>query len=403
MLPLYKKYWRTVFDIALIVLTVYLTMFVFSKLYQVAAPVFLSFLVFICIEPLARLLHRKGMAKPFASAISVLLFVLIILGLISGLGLIIISQFAQLSDSLPEYTHIIQKEFTSLTAFLRDRMSSLPPDVTDKLNEYFALATNYASTWATGALKYIMGLLGSFSSFITNFGIAIILAFFLSMEIELWKRLAREKTPKTLKSVFYFVKNHVLKAIWSYIKAQMILVSITFVIVFVGLLILRTGNAFSVALVSAVFDILPLLGVPAILLPWAIYLFIVGKTGLAIGLLVLLAVTMLVRQLAEPKITGNSIGVTSAYLMLSFAMISLSIFGVAGLVLSPILLITLKELLQQGFLQKWIRLPRDEFNESPFILGYQRGPAAEESLVPEDTLRSNGTDEDGEDANKSIT
>lgn len=47
MLPLYKKYWRTFIDIGMIVLTVLLIMYVFSKLYQIAAPVFLSFLVFL--------------------------------------------------------------------------------------------------------------------------------------------------------------------------------------------------------------------------------------------------------------------------------------------------------------------------------------------------------------------
>ena len=54
MLPLYRKYGRTVFDIALLVLTVYLVMYGFSRLYQLAAPVFLSFIVYWMIEPLAR-------------------------------------------------------------------------------------------------------------------------------------------------------------------------------------------------------------------------------------------------------------------------------------------------------------------------------------------------------------
>ena len=155
------------------------------------------------------------------------------------------------------------------------------------------------------------------------------------------------------------------------------LVSITFVIVYIGLLILGTGNSLSVALICAVFDVLPLLGVPVILIPWITYLFIVGNTGLAIGLIVLLAVVVISRQLLEPKITGNSIGVSSAFLMLSFMMISLSIFGVAGLILAPILLILIKELLTQGYLKQWIRLPSEEFDVSPWdmsVLTQSRKP-----------------------------
>ena len=59
----YKKYYKTAFDIALMVLTVYLFMLAFSFLYKIATPVFLAFVIFAVIEPLAKFLHRKGMKK----------------------------------------------------------------------------------------------------------------------------------------------------------------------------------------------------------------------------------------------------------------------------------------------------------------------------------------------------
>lgn len=366
MLPLYKKYWRTFFDIGLVVLTVYLVMLGFSKLYQLAAPVFLSFFVFLLIEPLARFLNRKGLGKPFASAISVLLFLIILLGVLFGAGLLIATKALQFSDSLPEYTKMLQMHFKETTTYLQHQIDALPPDLTTKINGYFTDATNILSKWMVSFFKYMVGVLGSFSSFMGNFGVAIILAFFLSMEIKDWRKIAHDKMPKTFKTAFAFVQGNVFKAIGSYLKAQLILISITFVIVLAGLFILRTGNEITMALVCAVFDVLPLLGVSTILIPWIIYLFIVGNTSLAIGLLVLLAVVLIVRQLLEPKITGNSIGVSSAFLMLSFVIFSMSAFGVAGLILSPILLILIKELIQQGYLQRWIYLPQEEFIVSPF-------------------------------------
>ncbi|MGF7045961.1 sporulation integral membrane protein YtvI [Paenibacillus sp. DS2015] len=369
MLPLYKKYWRTFFDIGLIVLTVFLVMYVFSKLYQLAAPVFLSILIFMIIEPFARFLFRRGLPKALASTLSVLLFILIILGILFSAGLIVISQVAQLQENLPHYTMVVQSAFTNVTDFLHNQIDVLPPNITDKMNEYFTLITDIATGWMVTFFAYMIAALSTFSSFMGNFGIAIILAFFLSIEIETWKRIVKEKSPKTFKTAFTFLKTHVFKSIGSYLKAQLIMVLITFVIVYIGLMILNTGNELSLALVSALFDILPLVGVPAILIPWIIYLFIVGNTGLAIGLTILLIVVLIVRQLLEPKIAGNSIGVTSAFLMLSFMIISLSLFGLAGLILSPILLILIKELLMQGYLQSWIRLPLDEFEVSPFDMG----------------------------------
>ncbi|WP_211747530.1 AI-2E family transporter [Paenibacillus sp. Marseille-Q4541] len=377
MLPLYKKYWRTAFDIGLIALTVFLIMFVSSKLYQIAAPVFLSFLVFIIIEPLAKFLHRKGIKKAIASAISVLLFLGILLGIFFGLGVIVVSSIVQFQDNIPYYTEMIQTQFNQFMTFLHTQIDALPASVTNQVNDYFEVVTQTLSAWGKIFIGYIITMLSSFSSFIGNFAVAMILAFFLSVEIDIWRALTKRKAPNTIKQAYLFVKNHVLISIGSYLKAQLILISITFILVYVGLLIVGTGNALTIALVSAFFDLLPLLGIPVIFIPWIIYLFIVGNTGTAIGLIIVLVVTMLTRQLAEPKISGNSIGVTSAYLMLSFMLISLSIFGIAGVILSPILLILIKELLQQGYLQRWIHLPEDEFQTSPFIVDDPVNPREE--------------------------
>ncbi|MEF3354412.1 AI-2E family transporter [Paenibacillus sp. GYB006] len=375
MLPLYKKYWRTAFDIGLIALTVFLIMFVSSKLYHIAAPVFLSFLVFIIIEPLAKFLHRKGIKKAIASAISVLIFLGILLGIFFGLGVIIVSSIIQFQENIPYYTEMIQTQFNQFMTFLHTQINALPASVINQINDYFEILTATLSNWGKTFLGYIITMLSSFSTFIGNFAVAIILAFFLSVEIDMWRALTKRKAPKTIKKAYLFLKDHVLSSIGSYLKAQLILISITFVLVYVGLLIVGTGNALTIALISAFFDLLPLLGIPVIFIPWIIYLFIVGNTGTAIGLIIVLVVTMLTRQLAEPKISGNSIGVTSAYLMLSFMLISLSIFGIAGVILSPILLILIKELLQQGYLQRWIHLPEDEFQSSPFVVDKPAPPA----------------------------
>ncbi|MDH6426026.1 AI-2E family transporter [Paenibacillus sp. FSL R5-0887] len=392
MLPLYKKYWRTFFDIGLIVLTVYLIMFSFSKLYQLAAPVFLSFFVFLLIEPLARFLNRRGLGKPFASAISVLLFLIVLLGTLFGAGLLITIQALHFQENLPKYTYVVQQHFVETTTYLQQKIDNLPPDITNKVNGYFKDATDVLTGWLITFLKYMAGILGSFSTFMANFGIAIILAFFLSMEIKDWRKIAHDKMPKTFKNAFAFLQGNVFKAIGSYLKAQLILISITFAIVLVGLFILRTGNEITMALVCAVFDVLPLLGVTTILVPWIIYLFIVGNTSLAIGLIILLAIVLIVRQLLEPKITGNSIGVSSAFLMLSFVILSTSAFGMAGLILSPILLILIKELIQQGYLQSWIYLPQEEFIVSPFAAN---GPASNQtsSAPPPEPQAPEGTDD----------
>lgn len=363
MLPFYKKYWRTAFDIGLVVLTVYLIMSLFSYLYKIATPIFLSFLIYLMIEPLARFLHRRGMQKAIASAISVLLFIILLLSVFFGLGVILIAQISSLISNLPQYAGILQHSVSDALGYLQSKLNLLPDNITSEVNKHLGTIATKGSDIAISLLNMILGSLKSVSSFLINFGIGIILAYFLSAEIESWRKFAEDKTPNTFKNVYNFLRINVFRGIGGYIKAQFKLISITFVMVFISLLLLGVPNILSLALLSALLDLLPLLGIPVLFIPWSIYLFVIGNSSLAIWLLIVLALVMLVRQILEPKITGNTLGV-SAFTMLSCMIISLSLFGVAGLILSPILLILIKALIDQGYLKSWIRLPAEDFDRA---------------------------------------
>lgn len=364
MLSFYQKYWRTAFDIALIALTVYLTMLVFSFLYRIATPIFFSFVIFMMIEPLARRLNRIGLKKSIASAISVLLFSTVILGLFFGAGYIIVREATTLAEKLPAYRSLLNIQIAEGSAYLQSKIHLLPPGMLDKLNEYIDSVTDWGQQLAKGFLFRLAGYLSSFSAFMINFAVGIILAYFLSIEIGDWKRVARDKTPRTFKKAFSFLRENVFSGIGAYLKAQLKLISLTFIIIFVSLLLLGVDNALTVAVLSAVFDVLPLLGVGTVFIPWIVYLFIVGNVSLGIWLTVLFVVVVLVRQILEPKITGDTLGV-SAFTMLSFMVISLSLFGIAGVILSPVLMILIKALYDQGYLKRWISAPKGEYDASP--------------------------------------
>ncbi len=362
MISFYKKYGRTLFDISLLVITVYLFMFIFSYLYHIAAPIFLALIIFIIIEPFAAFLHRRKMPKMIATAISLVLFISLILGALVGVGVIFTSQIVNLMSKIESYSFLFQIEFKNILNDLIGQMNALPPDVVEKIKEISAKFIENASKIALQFLQGLVGTLSSVSTFVIQFAIGLILAFFLSIEIETWRKIAREKTPKTFKIAFTFLRENVLKGFVSYIKAQFVLISITFALIFISLLILGVNNAFSISLLAAFFDLLPLLGVSTVFIPWIIYLLIVKQVSLALWISGIYLVVLLLRQFLEPKITGQSLGV-SAFTMLSFMIISLSIFGVAGLILSPILIVTIKALIEQGYLQLWIRKPDEEFSE----------------------------------------
>jgi sporulation integral membrane protein YtvI len=360
-------------DIGIIILTVYLIMWLFSWLYNLAAPILLALVIFVIIEPLARFLHKRGMSKLFATSISVLFYSGIVVALLAGLGVLFVTQTNRLIEMLPSYANVFQFHVSDLLAFLRTEWDALPANVTAEIQEYASSLSQSAANFAQKALTTLLGAIGSFSNFVVNFAMAFILAFFLSLEASQWSRIAREKTPRTFKKAFYFLRDNVLKGIINYIKALFKLMTITFVIILVSLLLLGVDNALAISLLAALLDILPLLGISVLFIPWIIYLFIVGNTWLAVWLTVILVGLLALRQILEPRIMGNSLGV-SAFTMLALMVLSTSIFGIAGLILSPILTVLIKALYDQGYLKKWIRMPEGEFEDQPEELPADTNP-----------------------------
>lgn len=377
MLPFYKKYWRTIFDIGLLVLTVILAMWLFSLVYNIAKPIFFAFVIFVCIEPLAKRLNKWGMKKSIAAAISAILFTLIVLGVIGALIFVAAAQGAELISNLPEYQKILTANIANGTLFLEEQLGRLPFDINiiDELTIALQNASDKIQQWLMAGLTVVVNSITSFTSFVFNAAIGLILAYFLSIEIVDWKKIANEKTPNTFKNAFNFLRDNVLKGIWVYIKAQAKLISITFIVILVSLLLLGVEHALIISLVAAIFDVLPLLGVSTIFIPWITYLFIVGDIHLGVWVSILWLVVILARQLLEPKITGDSLGV-SAFTMLAFMIISLSLFGVAGMILSPILLILIKALYDQGYLEKWIRKPIGEYDSIELDQEEDRDPSS---------------------------
>jgi sporulation integral membrane protein YtvI len=357
---IYRKYARTLLDIGLIVISVFLILFLFSGFYQIAAPILFGLVIYAMIEPLAAWLHRKGMNKPSAALVSVLVFLIVIVTIISLAGMIFTFQLQQLAKLVASNQDSFRASFESQLEWAQTQIAAMSPEVVQQIEKYISQFVDSGSKLLSNVLNWLFSVVTSVPTLLFNIVIGMILAFYLSSEINLWRAWIQKNVPNSIKSVHGFLRDHVFSGIISYIKSQLILVSLTFVIVFFGLLLIGVDNAFSIAVLAAIFDILPILGIPVIFVPWIGYSFIVGDVERGIWLLVLLVVAFLTRQILEPKIAGQSIGV-SAFVMLASMVVSLSLFGVAGVIITPFLMILIKALYEKQYFKRWIHMPEDEF------------------------------------------
>ena len=159
--------------------------------------------------------------------------------------------------------------------------------------------------------------------------------FYFAKDYEKIGRKTVSILPKFLAKKAPQIKNDIILVVSKYVKSYILLLVITFAILFSGFLILGIENSFTLAIIISFVDILPILGVGTVLIPWAIILIIGGQTKLAIGLIVLFVVCYIVRQYAEPKIVSTQMEVHP--LLTLFAMYAgLKLAGILGLIFAPL-------------------------------------------------------------------
>jgi sporulation integral membrane protein YtvI len=141
------------------------------------------------------------------------------------------------------------------------------------------------------------------------------------------------------------ITTNVFSAFFGWLRAQLILTSITFTELLIGLLILNVNNALLIALLIALVDVLPVLGAGTVLIPWAIITLVLGNTKLALSLALLYVIILFVRQLIEPKVLGKQIGVHPLF-TLAGMYIGLRLWGVAGMFVGPLSIVALKYLFE---------------------------------------------------------
>lgn len=154
--------------------------------------------------------------------------------------------------------------------------------------------------------------------------------------------IVRQIPPQKLEDVIA-LKSFLLSSVARLGKAYIIIMSITFLELSLGLLLLKVNYAISIAMVVSLLDILPLIGSGIVLIPWGILLILSGNVPVGVGILILYVLTIVVRNIIEPKIIGDQIGLHPVVSILSI-FIGLNLFGVLGILLFPLIVITIKYL-----------------------------------------------------------
>ena len=152
--------------------------------------------------------------------------------------------------------------------------------------------------------------------------------------------------PKQVTKRLVFIKDTILYKLGRLIRGYSIIVAITFLELLIGLLLLKSKYALTIAAVTALVDVLPILGSGTVLIPWAIGAALMGNTSKAVGLIVLYLIIAAIRNVLEPKIIGDKLGVHPV-IMLASLVLGLWLFGAVGVIIMPLLTVTGKSLIEE--------------------------------------------------------
>ena len=187
----------------------------------------------------------------------------------------------------------------------------------------------------TGALTDAAGaVLTALPRLLVPFVFTCVAAVYFTLDLDallaaLYRRLGEKNTAALRR-----IKKEALQLLAGLVRAYVLLFGLTFVQLCAGLWLLGVPGAPGLALLIAAVDVLPVLGVGSVLLPWAAVCAVSGQGGLALGLLVLYAVIWTVRQLCEPRLVGRQLGL-HPLASLFFLYAGLRLFGLAGALVLP--------------------------------------------------------------------
>lgn len=349
----HKRTAKVVIQIILVLLIIYILL---TKLLLFFLPFLLAFLIASIVEkPVLFMQKRFRIPRGIASGISILVFVVVAGGLIGFLFYRLFMEVWELTNVSAGIQNIIPRirEWIDLGGAW---YAALPPDVVtaieSSLEGILAKVGNAATLGINALLNGMLRILTSMPQAILYTVITLVATYFFSRDKERISHFIFSQMPDSWSSKLRSIKKDLFAALTGYVKALMVLVTISFFVVLLGYTVLDIRYSLFLAIITAVADLLPILGPGTILIPGAIILLLTGNFFQAIGFVILYIIVTAVRQFLEPRIVGGNIGL-HPLVTLIFIYLGYRLFGVAGLFLGPVFGILLKSFQKAGILPAW--------------------------------------------------
>lgn len=330
-----------------------LCIFLVPRIILFFMPFIIGWLISCVANPMVVVLERKLKIRRKAGTVVV---IVLVIAAVSGIGYIAVSilirQLVGFLVDAPEMWAAVTQDLDKFGAFVNQHIGNIAP----KLNEAITnigniLGETISSLPGKVDFESFEGM-GSMVGSIANGVIAAIMcmlsAYFFIADREWVYRFMNRFIPGGIKQKYEVLYRSLRQAVGGYFKAQFRIEVWMYLLILIGISILQVRYAILIALLIAFLDFLPFFGTGAVLVPWAVITAFGGNYVRAAGFLVIWGVGQLVRQLIQPKIMGDSIGMDPIpTLFLLF--VGYRLAGVGGMLVAVPLGIILVNMNEAGF------------------------------------------------------
>lgn len=300
-------------NLLLSIIILLLCIFLVPKLVVLFMPLIIGWIISCVANPLVVFLESKIKIRRNAGTVVVIVAVI---AAVIGIGYMACSILARqiygFVREMPEMWDIFMNDLNKISIIANQYVGNIAPNLTEFFNNLGAsigeAIANLPSKLDFHTFDGMSTMVGNIASLAISVIMAMLSAYFFIADRE-WFYDKLEKTiPEGLAKKYDVFYDSIKHAVGGYFKAQLRIEIWMYILMLFGLTLLRVRYALLIALLIAVIDILPFFGSGIVLVPWAAVELLGGDYVRAIGFIVIWGAGQLFRQLIQPKIMGDSIG-----------------------------------------------------------------------------------------------
>ena len=352
-------YLKIVINFTFIILLGLFLFLVLPKLLNFFLPFLIGWIVSLIANPLVHFLEKKiKLRRKHSSAIIIVAAIIFIVGTSALLITALVREATELSNELPAIIESMKLQLNEINGYIQKFTSALPQNVQNVMNNVVSdlgdSVTSYMDNRQETSIDSAKNIVGNIAEGFLMIIITILSAYFFTAERNNIAAGLKKRLPESAVNYWRLIYSNFTSAFGGYFKAQFKIMLVLTVIMFIGFEILRINFSFLAALGIALLDVLPVFGTGAILWPWAIYDVLSGQYIRAIGLVVIYLICQVVKQLLQPKMVGDSIGLNPLATLL-FMFIGYRLYGVFGMIIGIPIGMVLVNMYRVGMFERLIR------------------------------------------------